>query len=703
MMKKMCALLIAIICLSIVFPAFASAAPPYESYTYDYWGNILYAPYAYLPDRVIDGSSLGIGDFNTPGDLFVGKDGKIYIADSGNNRIIVVDSKWNVLNEIKAFEHDGASDTFKNPQGLYVTEEGHIYVADTDNGRIVELGAAGEFIRQIGAPKADIIPADFVYKPMKLVLDKAKRIYVIAQNVNQGIIELNADGTFQGYMGASRVIPNMIDYIWKMISTREQRAGMVLFMPTEYNNIYIDDEGFLYVTTSALNDADIQNAINSRSTDDRVAPIRRLNLTGTDVLRRRGFYPPVGDIRFPYIGSVRGASTLVDVSVDSASGIYSVLDRKRGRIFTYDDDGNLLYIFGGIGEQAGTFKSPTAIERIGNQILVLDSKLNSVTAFSITEYGSLINEALSLHHKGHYDEAADRWQQVLHYNSNYELAYIGLGKSLLRQDRFAEAMEDFKLGNKRDLYSKAFQYYRKEVVEQNFGWIVGGIALAIIAIWLISKYKNKIFKKGNKLLDSLGYSFHVIFHPFDGFWDLKHEKRGSLSAAFIIIILLIVTFVLRRQLTGFAFNTNNPKTLNIFTEIFSVVIPYGLWCVANWCLTTLMDGEGSFTDIVIATAYATVPLILINLPLIPFSHIITAEEGAFYTFFAQLAVFWCGLLIVLGTMVTHQYTIGKTIGTSLLTIVGMGIIIFIGLLVFDLLQQMITFVYTIYREITFRI
>ncbi|MBZ4666698.1 YIP1 family protein [Mahella sp.] len=655
MMKKMCALLIAIICLSIVFPAFASAAPPYESYTYDYWGNILYAPYAYLPDRVIDGSSLGIGDFNTPGDLFVGKDGKIYIADSGNNRIIVADSKWNVLNEIKVFEHDGASDTFKNPQGLYVTEEGHIYVADTDNGRIVELGTAGEFIRQIGAPKADIIPADFVYKPMKLVLDKAKRIYVIAQNVNQGIIELNADGTFQGYMGASRVIPNMIDYIWKMISTREQRAGMVLFMPTEYNNIYIDDEGFLYVTTSALNDADIQNAIN------------------------------------------------FDVSVDSASGIYSVLDRKRGRIFTYDDDGNLLYIFGGIGEQAGTFKSPTAIERIGNQILVLDSKLNSVTAFSITEYGSLVNEALSLHHKGHYDEAADRWQQVLHYNSNYELAYIGLGKSLLRQDRFAEAMKNFKLGNKRDLYSKAFQYYRKEVVEQNFGWIVGGIALAIIAMWLISKYKNKIFKKGNKLLDSLGYSFHVIFHPFDGFWDLKHEKRGSLSAAFIIIILLIVTFVLRRQLTGFAFNTNNPKTLNIFTEIFSVVIPYGLWCVANWCLTTLMDGEGSFTDIVIATAYATVPLILINLPLIPFSHIITAEEGAFYTFFAQLAVFWCGLLIVLGTMVTHQYTIGKTIGTSLLTIVGMGIIIFIGLLVFDLLQQMITFVYTIYREITFRI
>lgn len=703
MKGKVCLLLSALICMSMLFPTFASAAPPYESYTYDYWGNVVYAPYAYLVYKVINGDTLGIGKLNTPSDMFVSKDGKIYIADSGNNRIVIMDSSWSLVGVIDSFNNKGKKDTFKNPQGLYITDDGHIYVADTDNGRIVELGPSGEFIREIGAPKADIIPKDFIYKPMKLVLDKAKRIYVIAQNVNQGIIELNADGGFQGYMGASRVTPNMVDYVWKMISTREQRAGMELFVPTEYNNIAIDDEGFLYVTTSALSDAQIQSAIQSRSTDDRVAPIRRLNLTGTDVLRRRGFFPPAGDIQFPYIGSVRGPSMLVDVAVDDKSGTYSVLDRKRGRIFTYDDDGNLLYIFGGIGEQAGTFESPSAIGVLGDYIIVLDSKLNSITVFSITEYGSLIKQALELHHAGKYTEAADKWQQVLHYNANYELAYIGLGKSLLRQDRFAEAMENFKLGNKRDYYSKAFQYYRKDMVEQHFGLIVGTIALIIVAIWLLAKYKNKIFKRGNGLLDSLGYSFHVIFHPFDGFWDLKHEKRGSLPAAGIIIAVLIFTFVLRRQLTGFIFNGNDLKKLNIFTEILSVIIPYGLWCIANWCLTTLMDGEGSFTDILIATAYATVPLILINLPLILLSHIITAEEGAFYTFFAQLATFWCGLLVVLGTMVTHQYTMGKTIATSLFTIVGMGLIIFIGLLAFDLLQQMISFVYVIYREIAFRL
>jgi hypothetical protein len=116
-----------------------------------------------------------------------------------------------------------------------------------------------------------------------------------------------------------------------------------------------------------------------------------------------------------------------------------------------------------------------------------------------------------------------------------------------------------------------------------------------------------------------------------------------------------------------------------------------------------MEGEGSYRDIVIATAYALVPLILINLPLIPVSRIINMEEGAFYFFFTSVSVLWSGVLILAGLSVTHQYTMGKSVFTSLLSVVGMGLMIFIGLLVFSLLQQMISFVYTIYREIAFRL
>ncbi|NLY89222.1 MAG: YIP1 family protein [Firmicutes bacterium] len=206
-----------------------------------------------------------------------------------------------------------------------------------------------------------------------------------------------------------------------------------------------------------------------------------------------------------------------------------------------------------------------------------------------------------------------------------------------------------------------------------------------------------------KYLDSLKFAFYVIFHPFKGFWDLKHEKRGSMSAAFTFLVLLIITYILRRQYTGFIFNENDPKRLNVFIEIISVLLPFFLWTTANWCITTLMDGEGSYRDIVIATAYALFPLILINLPLIPFSRIINMEEGAFYFFFASVSALWSGALILAGAMVTHQYTAGKTVFTSILSVVGMGLMIFIGLLVFSLLQQMISFVYTIYREIVFRL
>lgn len=206
-----------------------------------------------------------------------------------------------------------------------------------------------------------------------------------------------------------------------------------------------------------------------------------------------------------------------------------------------------------------------------------------------------------------------------------------------------------------------------------------------------------------RYLDSLKFSLYVIFHPFKGFWDLKHEKRGSMAAAMTFIVLLIVTYILRRQYTGFIFNQNDPKELNVFVEIISVLLPFFLWVTANWCITTLMEGEGSYRDIVIATAYALVPLILINLPLIPLSRIINIEEGAFYYFFGSVSVLWAGVLILAGGSVTHQYTMTKTVFTSILSVVGMGLMIFIGLLVFSLLQQMISFVYTIYREIAFRL
>jgi len=206
-----------------------------------------------------------------------------------------------------------------------------------------------------------------------------------------------------------------------------------------------------------------------------------------------------------------------------------------------------------------------------------------------------------------------------------------------------------------------------------------------------------------EVLQSLRYSLYLIFHPFDGFWDLKHEKKGNLKTAMLIVAMVCVTYILRRQLTGFILNEVKLRELNIIVEILSVALPFFLWCVANWCLTTLMDGEGSFKDIVITSAYALIPIILINLPLIVFSNIITLEEAAFYRFFDILAIAWAGMLLFLGTSVVHQYSLTKTFLTSICIVIGMGLIIFIALLFFSLLQQMFSFFYTIYKEVALRL
>ena len=197
------------------------------------------------------------------------------------------------------------------------------------------------------------------------------------------------------------------------------------------------------------------------------------------------------------------------------------------------------------------------------------------------------------------------------------------------------------------------------------------------------------------------YGLHVIFHPFDGFWDLKRERRGSLAAALTFVVIVIMLSTFEKQTTGFLFNTVRLKDVNVVVDILTVTMIYVLWCVANWCLTSLMDGEGTMKDIFTAMGYALVPMILVRIPMIILSLGITIEEGTFYYVLNAFSYIWTGILVFFGTMITHQYSFKKTVLTCICTVVGMGIIMFIGLLFFNVIQQMITFFTTIYKEIRF--
>lgn len=203
--------------------------------------------------------------------------------------------------------------------------------------------------------------------------------------------------------------------------------------------------------------------------------------------------------------------------------------------------------------------------------------------------------------------------------------------------------------------------------------------------------------------DDLKFPLHVIVHPFDGFWDMKYEQRGKLRIALAILFLLVVAMIVQRQFAGFLVNFNDPRRLNSMSELVFVVLPFFLWCIANWSVTTLMGGEGKFRDIVMATSYALVPMVLIYPPMTLVSRFMVQEETSFYYLLNTVAAIWFIGLLFVGIMTVHQYTPAKTVLTMILTVIVMGIIVFLGTLIFSMLQQIYEFIVNIYRELIFRV
>ncbi|OMF84328.1 hypothetical protein BK146_31165 [Paenibacillus sp. FSL R7-0333] len=476
--KSSILVLVSVLLLVSLCPRPAGAAP-YEGYTYSYWGDAVQSPIAYLPSRAISGLEAGTGAWTAPGDLFVSAEGLLYVLDSGNGRIVVLDKEWNTLRVIEGFRNGEKKDSFNNPEGLFVTDAGRIYVADTENRRLVELDGTGTFVREIGAPKADVIGAGFEYFPRKVIVDKAGRIYVVGRGVYEGLIEFDSDGQFTGFMGTNKVQFDPVDLFWKSVSTKEQREKMVQFIPLEFNNVDVDEDGFIYTTT-----------VDKKT----FSPVKRLNPSGIDVLRVGGEIPPIGDLS-------KDRSAFIDIDV-TGNGVYRALDATRGRIFTYNEDGKLLYVIGQLGSQLGTFKNPAALESYENAIYVLDRDLGRITEFTVTRFGSMVNEANTLYSSGKHDEAAKLWREVLKLDANYEMAYVGIGKSLLRQGEYKEAMTYLKLGNDREYYSKALGKYRREYMRDHFSIYMTGMIAVLLGGYVIARLVKRP-RKGGRVQDAI--------------------------------------------------------------------------------------------------------------------------------------------------------------------------------------------------------
>jgi len=476
MKKKLCCFLLLLCLLPVT--ALANDSLPYDCYNYDYWNNILYTPAPYVPDGAISGASLQwqdqpLGSFRSPQDLCVSPDGKLYIADTGNNRIVVLDDDLKtVLQVIDGFEADGKKETFSAPYGVAVSENKQLYVADSQNHRIVVLELDGTFVKYVRDPQSEVLSDSFVFTPLKVSVDYADRVYCVAQNVFQGIMVFTAEGDFTGFFGTISVKISLWEKFWRKLATKEERSKQQLYIPTEFTGIDVDDEGFVYA---------------SNKDTDGIQAVRRLNPRGEDVIRKGLKENLGGDRFFGTVGNYSGPSQIVDV-VYRDHGIYSLLDSRRGRIFTYDHEGNLLYIFGGIGTQEGTFRVPAAIEQLGNRLLVLDSQQANVNIFSETQYGALINQAVGLRYDGDESQAVPLWREVLRLDENNELANSGIGKAYLSAGDNEKALTYLRRGMNRAYYSVAYKRWRNEALRDNISWILTGVIVLVILLILWKRF-----------------------------------------------------------------------------------------------------------------------------------------------------------------------------------------------------------------------
>ena len=267
-------------------------------------------------------------------------------------------------------------------------------------------------------------------------------------------------------------------------------------------------------------------------------------------------------------------------------------------------------------------------------------------------------------------------------------------------------MQYYKDAHETENYSIAFQAWRKASTEKSIGWIALITVVLVVALSKALDYigrtnKAGIVKVGKRTLwEEVLYGFYVMVHPFDGFWDLKHEKRGSVRGGLCILALTILSVVYNTVGSSYLFGGG--QKVNLAGPMISVFVLVTLWVVANWCLTTLFDGEGSLKDILIATCYSLLPIPIIMIPATIATHFCSLAEAEFITLALGIAYVWTGMLIVFGSMTTHGYSMGRNIAICFFTIVGMVFILFLAVLFWNLITRMVSFVSDIITEISYR-
>lgn len=652
------------------------AETAYKTFTIDGYGNYISTQTAYTAEGslVID-DELGL---NKPSDLQIDATGNLYIADTGNRRIVIIDKQGNNVRTIE-------NEVFKSPLGLAINQQGDIYVADELAKAVFVFSNEGNLLRTFERPAAISFGENKPFSPTKVAVDDRENIYVVSKGNSNGIIILNGttQNEFLGYFAPNTTQVSPLTMFRRMIFTEEQLDKMLDMTPNSVTNVAIDEKGLVYTITEG----------------DVPETLKKLNLGGKNIINT--------EVKEQFASAV---------TVGPLDNIF--MTSKAGFIYEITSEGELLFVFGGADagrQRNGLFSSVVGIAvDEENNLFVLDQDRGQIQTFKTTQFADYVHEALALYQNGYYTESKGPWQEVLQMNSLFEFAHLGMGEAYYKEGDYTAALQSYRLARNEEGYSDAFWEVRNTWIREN---IMTGLAI-IVGVFVFVKalgYLDKRYRilqpvsagiaqvTSVPLLQRLRFTKRFITNPNDGFYGIKYEKKTSVLSSFILFALLFIIFVFDRYFTGFIFKSVPDGMYTIGRDFLLLFGGAFLLVSCIYLVSTITDGVAKYAEIVQGFAYAFTPYLFFKPFVVLFSNVITFNEQFLITFSNFIIWSWVLILMVIMIKELNGYNIRETFRVIFLTLFTLFIAIAILFVLYTLMRQVVGFVVSIVGEAVYRI
>ncbi len=677
-MRKPVRLLALLLLFSCLLSTSAAADVGYKTLTTLYDRYYFETRTAYTPVGML--RAFGEETFQSPSDMVV-QDGILYICDTKNARVLVGTAQGEWLRTIG----EGRLET---PTGLCLTADGHVLVADKTAQAVFEFDGQGALIQTFTRPDEPLYGNEATFVPIKVGIDASDNLYILSDANTNGLVQMSRKtGEFIAYFGANDTPVTLWTVVSSILYTDEQKSRTSRNLPPSSVNLAVDDQGLVYTITDAKT----------------TSAYRKLNFAGENMLTEPFAFSDLADI------------TLTGICTGDIRNVY--LCSKDGYILEFDQEGQLLFAFGGLddgSQRNGLFGSTAAVSYDNGQLYVLDDSKNEIQIFRPTVFASTVHKGIDLYQQGKYLQSEDCWRAVTQMDSMFTYANKGMGAVYYKQGNYAESLSRYRLANDRRGYSRAFSELRNHWIRENILWIIS----ALVGLGLLAAIYHALRKRVPVLarlhgaaqaisrkpfLAQIRFLGYMPRNPADACYGIKHEQKVSMLSATVLYGVFFVWYVLDKYFKGFLFSSTAAGRFDILTDIGLVC---GAFILVNACLyliCSITEGEARFRDIYCGIIYSMMPYLVLKPLIVLSSHICTRNESFLIYLLETLAIAGCVILFVVMVREMNNYTYAETFKVLFLTVFALLIAVAALFVLYILYKQFADFLYQLFKEVRYRV